>query len=429
MKDEGGRMKAEGGRMKDEAGDLTHPSSFILHPFDQVFVDTWHMQRALELAAQGRGLVEPNPMVGCVIARGAEIVGEGWHRRFGQPHAEVEALRIAGPRARGATLYVTLEPCCHQGKTPPCTRAVLAAGVARVVAAMADPFPLVAGGGLAELRAGGVEVQTGVLENEARKLNAPYLKLLSTGRPWIAAKWAMTLDGKIAARTGDSRWISSPTSRELVHQLRGRMDAIVVGRGTAAVDDPQLTARPPTTTMGTWCPTWCPPRTALRIVVDTRASLSLESQLVRTARDVPVLVAVGPEAATADCDRLQAAGCELLVCDGPTPQARLETLFSELGRRRMTNVLAEGGGRLLGSLLDARLIDEVHVFIAPKLVGGGEAPVPSPAWESSRSRPPWRSRTWPSERSPATSIFTGGLQSAREDTAESQSLRGRKCAG
>ncbi|MGO9109590.1 MAG: bifunctional diaminohydroxyphosphoribosylaminopyrimidine deaminase/5-amino-6-(5-phosphoribosylamino)uracil reductase RibD [Thermoguttaceae bacterium] len=331
---------------------------------DQAFLDTWHMQRALKLAAQGQGFVEPNPMVGCVIARGAEILGEGWHRRFGQEHAEVEALHIAGSRACAATLYVTLEPCCHQGKTPPCTRAVLAAGVARVVAAMADPFPQVAGGGLAELRAAGVEVQTGLLEDESRKLNAPYLKLLSAGRPWVVAKWAMTADGKIAARTGDSRWISNPGSRQLVHQLRGRMDAILIGRGTAAADDPQLTARPPG------------PRTALRIVADTRASLSLESQLVRTARDVPVLVAVGPEAVGADCANLQAAGCEVLVCDGATSQARLEALLDELGRRRMTNVLVEGGGRLLGSLFDARLIDEAHVFIGPMLAGGGDAPSP-----------------------------------------------------
>ncbi len=261
---------------------------------------------------------------------------------------------------------------------------MLAAGVARVVAAMADPFPRVAGGGLAELRAAGVEVQTGVLENQARKLNAPYLKLLSTGRPWVVAKWAMTLDGKIAAGHhvghhvpmvvvgGDSRWISNPASRQVVHQLRGRMDAILVGRGTASADDPQLTARPPTTTTSAWCP----PRTALRIVVDTRASLALTSRLVRTAREVPVLVAVGPEAARNDCNQLQAAGCELLVCDGPTSQARLEMLLDELGRRRMTNVLVEGGGRLLGSLFDARLIDEAHVFIAPKLAGGSESPSP-----------------------------------------------------
>jgi len=331
---------------------------------DQPSLDLWHMQRALELAAQGQGFVEPNPMVGCVIARGAEIVGEGWHRRFGQDHAEVEALRIAGSRARGATLYVTLEPCCHQGKTPPCTRAVVAAGITRLVVAMADPFPEVSGGGLAELRAAGVEVQSGILEDQSRKLNAPYLRLLTAARPWILAKWAMTLDGKIAARTGDSRWISSPASRQVVHQLRGRMDAIVVGRGTAAIDDPQLTARPPG------------PRTALRIVVDTRASLSLKSQLVRTAREVPVLVAVGAEAANAASADLRAAGCEVMLCNGPTPQDRLETLFAELGRRRMTNVLVEGGGRLLGSLFDARLIDEAHVFIAPKLAGGVEAPGP-----------------------------------------------------
>ncbi len=330
---------------------------------DQSFLDSWHMQRALELAAQGQGYVEPNPMVGCVIARGAEIVGEGWHRGFGLPHAEIEALRIAGLRARGAALYVTLEPCCHQGKTPPCTRAVLAAGVARVVAAMADPFPQVSGGGLAELCAAGVEVQTGVLENQARKLNSPYLKLLSAARPWLIAKWAMTLDGKIASRTGASRWISNSASRQLVHQLRGRMDAILIGRGTAVADDPRLTARP----QG--------PRIALRVVADTRASLSLQSQLARTARDVPVLVAVGPEAARADCANLQAVGCDVLVCDGPTEQARLEILLEDLGRRRMTNVLVEGGGRLLGSLFDSRLIDEVHVFIAPKLAGG-EAPSP-----------------------------------------------------
>ena len=197
-------------------------------------LDLWHMQRALALAAAGQGAVEPNPMVGCVIARGAEIIGEGWHRRFGGDHAEVEALRLVGPRAAGATLYVTLEPCCHFGKTPPCTRAILAAGIRRVVAAMPDPFPQVAGGGTAELRAAGVEVELGLLEDDARRLNAPYLKLLQRGRPWVLAKWAMTLDGKIATRTGASRWISGEPSRQAVHALRGRMDAIVVGRETAA---------------------------------------------------------------------------------------------------------------------------------------------------------------------------------------------------
>ncbi len=332
---------------------------------DQTELDRWHMQRALELAGQGQGYVEPNPMVGCVIVRGAEIIGEGWHRRFGGPHAEAEALEIAGHRAQGATLYVTLEPCCHQGKTPPCTRGVIEAGVRRVVVAGRDPFPEVAGKGVAELKAAGIDVEVGVLEAEARRLNAPYLKLLATGRPWIIAKWAMTLDGKTATRTGASRWISSPESRKIVHALRGRVDAILVGRGTAQTDDPRLTARPPG------------PRTALRVVTDTRGSLSSESQLARTARDVPVLIAVGPEAPEADRKRLEQAGCEVLACHGETHAARLADLLDELGRRRLTNVLVEGGGRLMGSLLDAGQIDEVHVFIAPKLIGGASAASPA----------------------------------------------------
>jgi len=353
---------------------------------DQPELDTWHMRRALELAAQGRGCVEPNPMVGCVIVRGAETIGEGWHRRFGQPHAEAEALRIAGGRAAGATLYVTLEPCCHQGKTPPCTRAILGAGIARVVVATRDPFPRVDGGGIAELRRAGVDVEVGVMDAEACRLNAPYLKLVRTGRPWVLAKWAMTLDGKIATRTGSSQWISGPESRAIVHGLRGRVDAIVVGRETALRDDPLLTARPPG------------PRTALRIVCDTAASLGCESQLVRTARETPVLVAAGEQAPPARRQRLREAGCEVLVCEGATHAARLDALLDELGRRRLTNVLVEGGGRLLGSLLDARQIDEVHVFIAAKLVGGSSAPGPvassSPSNSRSSQSASQRARCW-----------------------------------
>ena len=207
-------------------------------------IDLWHIRRALELAARGQGAVEPNPMVGCVVAQGAEIIGEGWHRRFGQAHAEVEALQMAGNRAAGATLYVTLEPCCHQGKTPPCTEAVAASGVRRVVIALRDPFPQVQGGGIAAFQAAGLTVEVGLLGAEAARLNAPYLKLVETGRPWIIAKWAMTLDGKIATHTGESRWISNPRSREIVHALRGRVDAVMIGRGTAERDNPLLTARP-----------------------------------------------------------------------------------------------------------------------------------------------------------------------------------------
>ncbi|MFM8271011.1 MAG: bifunctional diaminohydroxyphosphoribosylaminopyrimidine deaminase/5-amino-6-(5-phosphoribosylamino)uracil reductase RibD, partial [Gemmata sp.] len=202
------------------------------------------MRHALALAERGRGFVEPNPMVGAVVlGSGGELVGEGWHQRFGGPHAEVVALREAGDRARGGTLVATLEPCCHHGKTPPCTDAVLRAGVARAVVAMADPFPKVAGGGLALLRAAGVEVSVGLCEPGALALNAPYLKLLRTGRPWVHAKWAMTLDGKLATRTGDSKWVSGEESRRTVHELRGRADAVLVGRGTVAVDEPLLPAR------------------------------------------------------------------------------------------------------------------------------------------------------------------------------------------
>lgn len=340
---------------------------------DQNEIDRWHMSRALALAARGQGWVEPNPMVGCVIARGAEIIGEGWHRRFGGDHAEVEALAIAGSGARSATVYVTLEPCCHFGKTPPCTQSLIRAGVARVVAAMADPFSEVAGRGLAELQAAGIAVETGVLEAEAAELNAPYLKLLQTGRPWVIAKWAMTLDGKLATRAGSSQWISCDESRSVVHQLRGRVDAIIVGRHTAAVDDPLLTARPPG------------PRTPLRVVLDSWGSLRDESRLAASARDVPVLVAVRPECSPEEQSRLRATGCEVYPCPGEAPADRFAALLAELGRRRMTNVLVEGGAEVFGMMLDSGQIDEVHAFIAPKLFGGRTAPSPIGGWGAERA--------------------------------------------
>jgi diaminohydroxyphosphoribosylaminopyrimidine deaminase/5-amino-6-(5-phosphoribosylamino)uracil reductase len=326
------------------------------------------MLRALALARRGQGLVEPNPLVGCVIVRAGQIVGEGWHRRFGGAHAELEALAAAGPQAAGATMFVTLEPCCHHGKTPPCTEAIIPAGIQRVVAALRDPFPQVAGGGLRQLAAAGIDVEVGLCAAEARELNAPYLKLLASGRPWVIAKWAMTLDGKIATAGGDSRWISGEPSRRAVHQLRGRVDAIVVGRRTAELDDPQLTAR-----LEGGIP---PPRVAVRIVVDSRGLLASESRLVSTARQIPTLIATGPAADPRDLDRLAAAGCEVLALPGATHPERLGQLLDELGRRRMTNILVEGGGRLLGSLFDERQIDEVHVFIAPRLLGGERAATP-----------------------------------------------------
>ena len=328
-------------------------------------LDLQQMRRAIELAARGRGRVEPNPMVGCVIARGDRIVGQGWHERFGDPHAEIVALRAAGEAPlEGATMYVSLEPCCHHGKTPPCSEAVVRSGIRRVVLAQADPFPRVDGGGIRKLEEAGIEVEVGLCNDEARWLNAPYLKLVGTGRPWIIAKWAMTLDGKIATHGGDSQWISNETSRRVVHDMRGRVDAVLVGIGTVRADDPSLTARPPGA------------RVAARVVADSRASTPVDSRLARTAREVPVLLAVGPQAPREKCDALAGAGCEIIPCDAATPNARIEQLFDELGRRRMTNVLVEGGGQLLGGLLDLGAVDEVHAFIAPKLIGGRAAPGP-----------------------------------------------------
>jgi diaminohydroxyphosphoribosylaminopyrimidine deaminase/5-amino-6-(5-phosphoribosylamino)uracil reductase len=322
------------------------------------------MRRALELAEQGRGRVEPNPLVGAVVVRDGRMVGEGWHQRYGDAHAEIHALAAAGEAARGATVYVTLEPCCHHGKTPPCTDAILRAGIRTVVAAMLDPFPEVAGQGVAQLRAAGLEVELGLGEAEARRLNAPYLKLLKTGRPYVHGKWAMTLDGKIATRSGDSRWISNEASRRRVHELRGRMDAIVVGIGTVLADDPLLTARPPGA------------RIPCRIVLDSQGRLPPESQLTRTVKQIPLLVVTPSDLAPERTASLRDLGCEVLGLPGAEGRPAVTALLDELGRRRMTNLLVEGGSTVLGSFFDAREIDEVHVFIAPRLVGGDQARTP-----------------------------------------------------
>lgn len=330
--------------------------------------DVAAMQRAIELARHGEGHVEPNPMVGAVVAAAGTIVGEGFHTRFGGPHAEVEALLSAGVAARGGTLYVTLEPCCHHGKTPPCTEAVVAAGIARVVVAARDPFPAVNGGGIAALRAAGIAVEAGLCEREATRLTAPFRKLVQAKTPWVIAKWAMSLDGHMAAATGESRWISSPESRAIVHQLRGRVDAIVVGIGTALADDPLLTARPDDGT--------ALKRQPLRIILDSEARLPLESRLVQTAREHAVLVATGPAAPAARREALAAAGCEVWIAPASDAGERLDLLLVEIGRRQCTNVLVEGGSSVLGSLFDRGAADEVWAFIAPKIIGGAAAPAP-----------------------------------------------------
>jgi len=322
------------------------------------------MARALELAERGRGRVEPNPMVGAVVVRGGRILGEGYHDHFGGPHAEPLAIGAAGEACRGATLYVTLEPCTHHGKTPPCVDAVCAAAFARVVVAMIDPHPHNQGRGIEQLGAAGIEVEVGLLEGQARRLNAPFIKLTTRGLPFVTAKWAMSLNGKAATRTGDSRWISSPPSRELVHSLRGQADAILVGIRTALSDDPLLTARPPG------------PRTPTRIVADSRARLPLESRLVRSASEAPLVVAT-TDAAPADRRAgLEQAGVEVLVLLADDERVSLRALVEELGRRRMTNLLLEGGGELCAAALAAGLVDKLLVLVAPKVIGGRDAATP-----------------------------------------------------
>lgn len=341
----------------------TEKSNFDSIPVyvDRVIDYSHHMKHALDLAAKGRGAVEPNPMVGAVVLDDSGmVVGEGYHERFGGPHAEVNAFARAGEKAKDGTLIVTLEPCCHFGKTPPCTDAVIVAGIKRVVVAMTDPFPRVAGGGIQALKSAGIEVVTGVCQQEAVTLNAPYLKLLRTGLPWVIQKWAMTLDGKIATRTGDSKWISSEASRKLVHEIRSQVDAVIVGGNTVRLDDPLLTARP----QG--------PRTPTRTVVSASGNLPSDCQLLRTAKESPVLIATTNDGAK-KLTSWQAAGAEVLTLPTHDSGISLEAILHELGRRRMTNVLIEGGAGLHGAVSDAGLADEVLVFIAPLIVGGSSA--------------------------------------------------------
>ena len=320
------------------------------------------MTRALLLAQRGEGHVEPNPMVGAVVTApnnfgGHDVIGEGWHETFGGPHAEVRALQAAGSRSRGATLFVTLEPCCNHGKTPPCTDAVIQSGVDRVVIATLDPFPAVQGKGVTQLKKAGITVNLGLLEQKALQLTRSFRTLVKDGRPWVIAKWAMSLDGVLATGSQEDRWLSTEESRKLVHELRGRVDGILVGIRTALIDDPLLTPRP----RG--------PRLPLRIVLDNQARLPLSSQLVQTSHEAPVFVATGPNASSDRIDALRRAGCEVWVAPTVEKQDQLSALLLELGRRKHTHLLVEGGPQVLESFFDARFVDEVWTFIAPRIIG------------------------------------------------------------
>ena len=328
--------------------------------------DLHWMNLALELASQGRGFVEPNPMVGCVVVENDSMVSSGYHRLFGGPHAEVEALTKCDPtRVANSTVYVTLEPCSHFGKTPPCADLLLRLRPMRAVIAMQDPFPAVAGRGIQMLRDNSIQVDVGVMEEQARELNAPYLKLLEFGIPWVIAKWAMTLDGAIASREQDSRWISNEQSRGVVHELRSCMDAIIIGSGTAIADDPLLTTRLASGST--------PARIAKRVIIDRSCRLSPQSKLVQSIKAGPIIVATSELADEFRVQKLTNVGCEVLLIPKQELPNSLKFVLNELGNRRCTNVLLEGGGSLLGHAFDQDLVDQIHCFIAPKIVGGRSA--------------------------------------------------------
>ena len=322
------------------------------------------MRRALTLAARARGLTSPNPMVGAVVVRDGEVVGEGFHARAGRPHAEVEALQAAGPRARGATLYVTLEPCNHHGRTPPCAPLVEAAGVRRVVAAVADPNPFVAGGGAAALRAAGIAVETGLLADEAVTLNRAFMTAMRERRPHVTLKAGMTADGKIADVHGSARWITGEVARAEAHRQRSEVDAIVVGITTVLRDDPALTVR----LESPW------PREPYRVVLDTHARTPPSARVITGATPSRALVAVGEGAPAARVAALAAVGAVVLRCPTRAGRLAVDAVLAELFAREVHSVLLEGGGEVHAAFLEAGVVDRVTLYVAPLLLGGREAP-------------------------------------------------------
>ncbi len=323
-------------------------------------VDESMMRRALALAKKGAGRVEPNPMVGCVIVRDGRVIGEGYHRRFGGPHAEIEALHSCTRNPRDATVYVSLEPCCHHGKTPPCTAALIEAGFARVVTPFYDPNPAVNGKGLRRLRAAGIAVTTGVLVHEAAEVLAPFLTTVRLGRPYIIAKWAQSLDGQLITPPGESKWISCEMSRRTVHRLRARVDAILVGVRTVLADDPLLTARDVPLR-----------RQALRVVLDGQLRIPVSAKLVASSKTTPTLVFTTPQALnTKKAQQLTRQGVELVASKTRNGRLLLGECLSHLANRRVTNLLVEGGPTVLHAMLKARLVDEAWAFVAPRLIGG-----------------------------------------------------------
>jgi len=328
--------------------------------------DSKYMHVALRLAQRGIGSVEPNPAVGAVLVKANQVVGKGWHKKFGGPHAEINALqdcKTLGVNPRGATMYVTLEPCCHQAKTGPCTEAIIAAGVARVVVAAIDPSEHANGKGIEKLRSAGIEVETGVCEKQARLMNAPFLKFATTGKCWVILKWAQSIDAKVAyADTSRQRqWISGEESRKDVHKLRRRVQAILVGVNTVIADDPLLTARP---SKG---------KNAARIVLDGNLRIPLDCKLLATAKKVPVLILTSQQALRENpqiVEKITQKGAEVLAYPDPQGRSNLHFLTCELAKRGVAQLLVEGGPTVMASFLKEELVDQIVVYIAPKILGG-----------------------------------------------------------
>ena len=325
------------------------------------------MQRALALARQANGRTSPNPLVGAVVVKDGKVIGEGYHQKAGTPHAEVHALNAAGENAKGATLYTNLEPCCHWGRTPPCTAAVIQAGIANVYIAEVDPNPSVAGKGIRQLEKAGIRVQAGICTQEAAKLNEVHRKYIQTGTPFVILKTAMSLDGKIATASGESQWITSEASRQRGHEIRDAVDAILVGRGTVERDNPALTTRLQDREG----------QDATRIVLDSHGRTPTDARIFNIESSADVIVAVTPDAPMANIKALEKAGAEVVT----TPAAHgnqvcFKSLMEILGKREITSVLIEGGGEVNASAIAAGIVDKVMCFVAPKLIGGRNAPGP-----------------------------------------------------
>ncbi len=325
--------------------------------------DQRYMERALRLAARGIGRTRPNPVVGCVIVADGKVVGRGFHMRAGEPHAEVFALEDAGEKARGATAYVTLEPCSHTGRTPPCAEALIAAGVKRVVAAMTDPNPKVAGRGMKMLQEAGIETEVGVLEEKARMYNRPFVTWITKGRPMLTLKLAASLDGKTATRSGESQWITGVDSRMRVQSMRDRHDVVMVGIGTVLADNPRLNCRLPGG------------RDPMRLVVDSNLRIPKSAAILNSSKSAPLIVATLHKSSKKRIRKLTDKGVTVILCE-ETAEGRvdLSDMMQKLGKMEITSVLSESGGILSDALLNAGVVDRLALFMAPKLIGGQKAP-------------------------------------------------------